>query len=592
MSRIDDALTRAAGKPGHTPKSSLFRRFVSESGVGRRVQVRHDDRHTPSMSAAARQALADRSAQTRATSRGEPDLDPTDRIFGLPQIVHSAGFVVRAVFRHKLLVVFSFLLTFSMIVVATKLAPRTYEIEVKLLAQRNAIMQSLSNPGRVVPYEADSPTRAAAETVLRRDNVLSLIRQTDLINEWDRTRAPILKLYDRVKATIRRREPTLDEKLDALVTEIENRMVVSAAASMDGQVSIYLQWPDAHSGFVLVEKAQQAFLDARQVEETRMIADVIAMLQKYGDNLTKDIRTTLAELTRTQARVLAELPAPRLPSTTGSVVARVLDAPNPADAPAEYDEVMIDPAALSDPRLGRLKGEINGKRLELVRLQYEQKRKLDELQAQLSVARTIYTPNHPTVQTLQQSVAAFQHNSPQITMLRRQVEQLEDEADQFAAMAAARLIQTEMSRRSAAPPVPRPAPVPMAPVTLAPAPVAPVADEGLPRRAAVADYATMRLRIELNQLQGILQRTDAARIEHAVSQAAFKRRYTVISPASEPGDETFPNTRRILLAGFMASVLFALFIAIAVDVLSNRILEPWQVQRQLGLPVLGTARLS
>jgi len=38
-----------------------------------------------------------------------------------------------------------------------------------------------------VPWDADAPTRAAAEeTILRRDNLISLITQTDLIREWDR----------------------------------------------------------------------------------------------------------------------------------------------------------------------------------------------------------------------------------------------------------------------------------------------------------------------------------------------------------------------------------------------------------------------
>ena len=40
--------------------------------------------------------------------------------------------------------------------------PKTYHVQVKLLAQRNEVMTALSNPGRAVPWDADSPTRAAA----------------------------------------------------------------------------------------------------------------------------------------------------------------------------------------------------------------------------------------------------------------------------------------------------------------------------------------------------------------------------------------------------------------------------------------------
>ena len=63
--------------------------------------------------------------------------------------------------------------------------PRTYHVDAQLLAQRNTLMPALGNPGRTVPLEADVPTRAAAEAVLRRDNLLSLMKQTDLMNRWE-----------------------------------------------------------------------------------------------------------------------------------------------------------------------------------------------------------------------------------------------------------------------------------------------------------------------------------------------------------------------------------------------------------------------
>ena len=76
--------------------------------------------------------------------------------------------------------------------------PKTYHVQAKLLAQRNEVMTALSNPGRAVPWDADSPTRAAAETVLRRDNLISIIGITNLMEEWQRTRAPILRIKDAV----------------------------------------------------------------------------------------------------------------------------------------------------------------------------------------------------------------------------------------------------------------------------------------------------------------------------------------------------------------------------------------------------------
>src|SRR5712671_4366981 len=43
---------------------------------------------------------------------------------------------------------------------------------------------------------ADVPTRAAAETIIRRDNLHDLIRQADLLQEWPKRRAPLLRAKD------------------------------------------------------------------------------------------------------------------------------------------------------------------------------------------------------------------------------------------------------------------------------------------------------------------------------------------------------------------------------------------------------------
>ena len=76
--------------------------------------------------------------------------------------------------------------------------PRTYHVEAQLLAQRNSLMSALGNPDRTVPPDADAPTRGAVETVKRRDNVISIMKETDLMKEWERTRPPFLRFRDRL----------------------------------------------------------------------------------------------------------------------------------------------------------------------------------------------------------------------------------------------------------------------------------------------------------------------------------------------------------------------------------------------------------
>src|SRR5262249_30648468 len=155
----------------------------------------------------------------------------------------------------KLMAAATFILAAALSVATALLWPKTYHVQVKLLAQRNAVMTALSNPGRAVPWDADAPTRAAAETVLRRDNLISLIAQTGLINQGDRGRARIVRAKDWLRERVTRHEMTGDDKLDALVSQLETHIFVTAGPVGDGTVTIDLFWPDAELAFQLVERA-------------------------------------------------------------------------------------------------------------------------------------------------------------------------------------------------------------------------------------------------------------------------------------------------------------------------------------------------
>src|SRR4029079_11037513 len=117
---------------------------------------------------------------------------------------------------------------------------------------------------------------------LRRDNLIALITQTDLINEWDRRRVPVLKMKDWVYRKVTRYTPDADDKLEALIGLLEDRMAVEAGPVGDGTVTIKLDWPDAEMAYRLVQAAQQAFLEARQVAETAAIGESIAILERYS----------------------------------------------------------------------------------------------------------------------------------------------------------------------------------------------------------------------------------------------------------------------------------------------------------------------
>jgi len=234
-----------------------------------------------------------------------------------------------------------------------------------------------------------------------------------------------------------------------------------------------------------------------------------------------------------------------------------------------------------------MKATVAAKRQELTSLEEARQRQLTELQGRLAQLTTVYTSSHPSVMNVQQSIAALNGESPQMAALKTQADRLEAEYLKREA-AAEELIQEQELRAEAAnqAAVPSREPAPRPKAVRPPPPPAPV--EQVNATAGDTDFSSIRFRLELNQLESVLERTDGARIELAVSQAAFKYRYTVIRPAQVPKTPIRPNVSMVIVAGMVASLMLACAAALGRDLLSNRILERWQVERQLGLPVLGT----
>ena len=599
MSRIDDALKRLAGAASAESRTVAgLDRYASE-GPPRTVEEPERSPRVEAPKVAKFAAPGPRPieppkppvapvtepAATRVISiegKSEAPEAETEPLVDVRQLIDYGAFVARSIGRHKLLAAATIVLVIGLTTAAALLLPKTYYVQTKLFAQRNAVMTALSNPGRAVPWDADAPTRAAAETVLRRDNLISLITQTDLIREWDQRRALLLKLKDWVVAKATRYELTPDDKLDMMVGLLEQRMIVSAGPVGDGTVTIELAWPDAEMAYKLVQGAQQAFLDARQVAETAAIGESIAILERYSASLHESINRTLAELERAQSK--------GGPVRTSSRVARATRQPVSA-VPAIIASLGVPQLADSvaaDPDLNRLKSTLSTKRQELTRMEDTRQRQTAELQGRLAQLRTVYTANHPSVLSAQQNLAGVNQEQPQALALAAEIEELQAEYDKRLADATDLQIKEELARRSAAAAT---AAVNNTPSVVQPTPEPPV----IPRVRATdseTEFASLRLRSELNQLESVLERTDGARIELAVSQAAFKYRYSVIRPAQVPRDPVAPNLQMIFAAGFVASLFLALAVVVCKDLLSGKILEIWQVERQLGLPVIGTLRMA
>jgi uncharacterized protein involved in exopolysaccharide biosynthesis len=85
----------------------------------------------------------------------------------------------------------------------------------------------------------------------------------------------------------------------------------------------------------------------------------------------------------------------------------------------------------------------------------------------------------------------------------------------------------------------------------------------------------------------LMMRVDGARIEQDTARAAFKYRYSVVRPAEPPKAPTRPNVPLTLVGGVLAGVLLAYALSTWVDLRRGTAVEAWQLERELGLPVVG-----
>ena len=485
-----------------------------------------------------------------------PEVD-ADRLIDTQQIGNYLGFILRAVGRHWLLSAVTALLMLAAASTAAVYWPKSYHVDAKLLVQRNEVMASLVNPGRTISREAEAPTRAAEEIVLQHDNLLALIKQTDLINEWERTRIPILKTKDRIFSALRGPQ-TEESRLDSMVGLLEQRLKVYATP--EGSVTFDLQWPEPQMAYSIVDHSIQNFLQFRRVSETSAIADSIAILDQ-----------SVASLETTVTQTIAELPKRR----TTSTVRR--SEPTPAPAPAPAVPVVIAPTGPPPDlvrRLARLKADLELSRQNVARLEEAHRLQLTDAQSRLAAAKMVYAEDFPTVIALRQSVAQLTRESPELAAARRDAQSTESEYETLSTALQA----ADDSARPPATSVAASSPSSRPRFDSTPIEVDLTAGE-------MNDPTSLRLKVELAELATVRERANAARAELSSSQAGFKYQYTVLRPPQVPRGPSSPNVPAFLAAGVLASLLLALMAAVAADLAGGKVLEPWQVERQLGLPV-------
>jgi hypothetical protein len=155
------------------------------------------------------------------------------------------AFGLHAVRRRRRAALATFAAVIAAAVLALALLPRSYHTETKLLAQRNVVMPMLSNPGRKLPTESDTPTRLASEAIMSRANLEAIVSATDLVAHWRANRPLVARVKDWVVAKVAD-PPTREAQVDGLVWLLSKRLWVNIG---EGTVTIGITWPDPNMAY-------------------------------------------------------------------------------------------------------------------------------------------------------------------------------------------------------------------------------------------------------------------------------------------------------------------------------------------------------
>ena len=434
-----------------------------------------------------------------------------------------ARLVLRAAGRRKLLAIGVFLLGMTGAFIVYVLKTPVYRAETSILAQRQQALPSVVRSA--VPD--DSPTRGAVEMIRRRDNLVSMLKQTNLLEE-----SKPLPRSGVLESLSARSADSDEDPLSVLVKRLDRSLSVFTS---EATITIQLDWPDPLQAYQLVEAALQNFLEARQIQEVNAIDDAISHLTGRLAPLRAQLDAAIEEVQREGMATAEPLPARTAPSR-----------PLPVDS-AQSEE------------LSRLRATIEAKERAIRDTEEFRRRRLLELQSQLEERRVVYSEAHPVVVSLRREIESLLAESPQVVALREEEQRLRAElAARTGEEARARAATGERN--------------------------------GGPRRARPVSSAAVdqseRVREARFQFQQMVGRVNAAQVDLDHARAAYKYRYKIVWPAEVPRRPVSPNPFKYLGAGAIASLLLALFVAAAPELLKGRVVERWQIERGLGIPVL------
>ncbi len=495
----------------------------------------------------------------------DEDDESNDETGGVaPDLLKSyLAFLKRAVMARRLVSILVFVVGATLAIVVAAVWPRTYYSETKLFAQRTQAFHDEN--GTVAMW-------GAGDLILRQENLDSIIQKTDLVRLWYERRAPLLRLKDAISDKLRGK-PDPKATAEMLRWELQKSLQVD---TQDTSLTLGINWPDAPTTAVILEAAQQNFLEARHHQEISQLADYIAILERHAAALRTDL-TTQAKQMNDFANAQIDAAKKKIESQTQQEAAA-----RPAPAVVAPRAKAPSHTAENNDELTLLKQQLDQKKKDLQNLQDIRRNKVQELRAKLAELETTYTDAHPLVLETRANIEKFSKESQEEIAMRADVTELDAQikATTSAALSAAAAGGSGYAPQggggnensSAAPPLP----------TEIMGLLQQRQDTGDPALRAQFLYSVGKYTELRNQI-------GSARIQLDTAQAAFNDRYKIVAPPEVPSKPTKPKVPVLLGAGLALSLLLAIALPLIAELRTGKIVEQWQVT-SLALPILGELR--
>ena len=482
---------------------------------------------------------------------------------GLKDLFTLLNFIKNAVFRHKLILIMSIILVSAMVYGVIKIMPRSYQVSSKVLIHASTTISRLARTGTDLnPREG---LFGLIELLKSQENLEGIVDDAGLVEKWKKTRYGIRKKKDEIFTKLFG-PPTDEDIRDMLVTKMDRALYADFSG---GVLVLSVEWEDPWVALEVHKVVLNRFFEHRRSRELGEIRETIRLLTEKHKHALSELQKII-ERSRILVSEKAELENQQETSkpvqTRSSVV--TARARTPVGLSADEKE-----------ELERVSAELKSVQSEIERAQVDYKRRLAAEQDKLAQYQTQYGPQHPEIIKTKRYIELLSAQRPVPDSLLNKQRTLESLVMKLQSPAAART-EVETPRRR---------------ISRASAAVVDKSkkDSEVPSERELADllFESELMNSEyrdaeddVNRLKTQLQN---ALLEQDATEAAFAYRYRLIKPPSFPLHPSKPKGKQLMAAGVLLSVILGIALAVFVDVRSGIVLESWQVEKIVNIPLLG-----